>query len=255
MVGANQPMWATLQTHASACLALLFPEACQICGKARAHPADGYVCADCWSKPGAIQFVRPPFCRRCGLPCAGAFTTEFVCANCHDMRLHFSGARSATVATGLVREAIHRFKYQRHLWFEAFLADLLTRELRPWLADTGRWDYLVPVPLHPRREREREFNQSARLAAAVSRTTAIPCLPRVLRRRRETESQTELSREQRAANMRKAFAIGRPFPLNGKRVILIDDVFTTGATTNACARVLRGAGAAEVCVWTVARGV
>lgn len=236
-------------------LGLLFPEACQICGSERAAPADGYVCPDCWSQPGAIRFIRPPYCGRCGLPYPGDLTTDFICTNCHGIRLHFSSARSATVAAGLVREAIHRFKYQRQLWFEPFLVDLLMRELRPWLEQTGSWDCLIPVPLHPQREREREFNQSARIAAAVCQATGIPAALRALCRTRVTESQTALSREARAANMRKAFAIGRPFPLNGKRVILIDDVFTTGATTNACARVLRAAGAADVCVWTVARGV
>ncbi len=248
-------MWTSLQSHSGALLALLFPEACQICGDARARREDGYICTACWTKAGAIQFIRPPFCDRCGLPYAGALTTEFICANCHGVKLHFSTARSATVAAGLVREVIHRIKYQRQLWFEPFLVDLLLRELRPWLASTGGWDCLIPVPLHPRREREREFNQAGRIAAAVSRATGIQCAPRALCRTRATETQTALSREERAANMRKAFAIGRRFPLNGKRVILIDDVFTTGATTNACARVLRAAGAAEVCVWTVARGV
>ena len=240
---------------AGASLSLLFPEACQICGSERADPAGGYVCRTCWSKPGSIQFIRPPYCHRCGLPYDGALTTEFVCSNCHDVKLHFSAARSATVAAGLVREAIHRFKYQRQLWFEPFLTDLLLREMRPWLAASGRWDWLVPVPLHPQREREREFNQSQRIAAAVACATGIPCSSQALHRVRPTNTQTALSREQRAANMRKAFAMGGRFPLNGKRVILIDDVFTTGATTNACARVLRTAGAVDVFVWTVARGV
>lgn len=170
------------------------------------------------------------------------------------MKLYFSFARSATVASGLVREAIHRFKYQRHLWFETFLVDLLMRELQPTL-DGHTWDLLVPVPLFAQREREREFNQSEKIASAVSQMTGIPCAPKALRRTRATETQTALSRDQRAANVRKAFAMSGRFPLNGKRVILIDDVFTTGATTNACARVLRSAGAADVCVWTVARGV
>ncbi len=248
-------MWAALQPHADALLALVFPEACQICGCERARPEDGYVCPPCWSKPGAIRFLRPPYCQKCGLPYDGEVTAEFVCANCHDVRLHFDFARSATIATGLVRDVIHRFKYQRQLWFEPFLADLLMREMRPWLATAGTWDCLIPVPLHPHREREREFNQSRRIAGAISRLTGVPCVPHALQRTRATETQTALSRDERAANMRKAFAIGRAFPLNGRRVILIDDVFTTGATTSACARVLRAAGAAEVCVWTVARGV
>jgi ComF family protein len=235
-------------------LSLVFPSACQICGDRRAPAADGYICSECQLRPGAIRFIRPPFCDRCGLPYDGALTTRFECGNCGGVRLHFSAARSATIASGLVRDVVHRFKYRRQLWFEPFLAGLLLRELQPWLRSHPT-DLLIPVPLHPHREREREFNQSRLIATAIARATGLECAPRALRRTRITDTQTALSRERRVANMRKAFAIGDRFPLNGKRVILIDDVFTTGATTNACARVLRRAGAAEVFVWTVARGV
>ena len=247
-------MWPQLQSFLGATLSLVFPEICQVCGDHRARRADGYVCSQCWSKPGAIRFVRPPFCDYCGLPYDGAFSTAFVCSNCHGLDLHFSGARSATVYDGLVKDLIHRFKYQGQLWLEPFLADLLLRELKPWLRES-EWDCLVPVPLHPRREREREFNQSLRLATAVSTATGLPCHSRVLRRTRLTQTQTALTREERARNMRKAFALQGRFPLKGKRVILIDDVLTTGATTSECARVLQAAGAADVCVWTVARGI
>lgn len=236
-------------------LGFVFPEVCQICGDRRARKDDGYVCEECWSQPGALQFIRKPFCDRCGLPFPGEITAGFECSNCHGMKLYFSSARSSVVAARLVKDVIHRFKYQQHVWFEPFLADLLLRELEPWNRISGRWDCLIPVPLHPQKEREREFNQSQRIATAVSAQLNIPTVSNAVKRVRATETQTHLSRNKRAANMRKAFAITGRFPLNGKRVILIDDVFTTGATTNACARVLRKAGAEEVCVWTVARGI
>jgi ComF family protein len=153
-----------------------------------------------------------------------------------------------------VLEAIHRFKYSRALWFENFLADLLVREAAPVLC-AEPWDYLVPVPLHPLKEREREFNQAALLARRLSRATGIPPKENLLRRVLPTATQTLLTRDQRAANMHRAFAVSRGAELDGKRLVLIDDVFTTGATTNACAEALRDAGAAEVCVWTVARGL
>ena len=236
-------------------LGFFFPEVCQICGDHRARPAEGYVCETCWSQPGAIQFIRRPFCDRCGLPFDGDLTAEFQCGNCHGVKLHFSSARSAVVAARLVTQVIHRFKYERHVWFEPFLADLLLRELRPWTQRSESWDCLIPVPLHPQKERERTFNQSQRISEAASAELDIPTVSNALKRVRATETQTHLSRDRRAANMRKAFAITGRFPLNGRRVILIDDVFTTGATTNACARELRKGGAKEVCVWTVARGV
>ena len=142
------------------------------------------------------------------------------------------------------------------MWFENFLAGLLVREAAPRLR-TQRWDWLVPVPLHPVKEREREFNQAARLARHLSRAADIPCHEKILRRVRPTATQTHLNRDKRAANMHSAFEVrpGGAADPAGRRIVLVDDVFTTGATTNDCARALREAGAAEVCVWTVARGL
>jgi ComF family protein len=153
-----------------------------------------------------------------------------------------------------VREVIHRYKYQHALWFEPFLSDLLARAAKAELA-AEKWDFIVPVPLHPAKQRERGFNQAERLAARLGKTTSIPMNPRLLRRVTNTPSQTQLSREQRQANMRNAFAPAGAGRLNGARIVVLDDVFTTGATTNACAHVLKRAGADEVCVWTVARGI
>ena len=232
-------------------LGLIYPEVCQLCQKERATAAEGFVGRRCWSQ---VRFIRPPFCCRCGLPIEGDVTTSFICSNCQDLHLHFSSARSAVVAKTTVLEAIHRYKYSRALWFEAFLADLLVREAGPVLR-LGQWDYILPVPLHSLKLREREFNQAERLARHLSRATAIPLNNKLLRRASPTKTQTKLNREQRSANMKNAFSMHNRAGVNGKRVVLVDDVFTTGATTNACAAVLRKAGADEVVVWTVARGL
>jgi competence protein ComFC len=240
-----------IKTWLDAGLAFLYPPICQFCGEQRAAPEDGLVCSRCWSQ---VRFIRPPFCERCGLPFEGDLTTPFECANCREMELHFSAARSGVVANGIVLEAIHRYKYQRALWFEPFLADLLAREAGPALREE-KWDWLVPVPLHPTKKREREFNQAERLARRLSEVTKIPVNEKWLCRVVPTSTQTRLTREQRAANMRGAFAMANGDRLHGERIILLDDVFTTGATTSACAKVLLAAGAGEVCVWTVARGL
>jgi ComF family protein len=117
------------------------------------------------------------------------------------------------------------------------------------------WHTIVPVPLHPAKQREREFNQAERLADRLGAFTQIPVNKRLLRRVIPTRTQTQLSRPERLANVRNAFAMRQGQRLNGERIVLVDDVFTTGATTSACARVLTSAGAGEVCVWTVARGI
>jgi competence protein ComFC len=237
--------------YLNATLSFFFPEVCQICEVARASSSEGYVCSDCWKQ---VRFIKPPYCERCGLPFEGEITTGFECTNCREMELHFSSARSAVAARGVVLEAIHRYKYQRALWFEPFLLDLLIREAGPGLG-WSKWDCLVPVPLHPAKKREREFNQADRLARQLGRCLGIPVRSDLLTRVLPTRTQTLLTREQRAANMRRAFTMRKCEKLNAERIVLIDDVFTTGATTNSCARVLRAAGAAEVCVWTVARGL
>jgi len=245
------PLAAPIQNWLNVGLGFLYPEICQICGEQHATARGGFVCRQCWTQ---VRFIRPPFCERCGLPYPGDLTAPFECANCREMKLHFCSARSAVVARGIVREAIHRYKYQRALWFEPFLADLLVREAKPVLLGVP-WNFIVPVPLHSLKEREREFNQAERLAAHLSEAVNIPLNTQILRRVTPTATQTQLTREQRAANMRGAFAVRAGSSLKGARIVLVDDVFTTGATTNACARALRSAGAAEVCVWTVARGL
>lgn len=235
-------------------LALLYPDNCQLCGVVRATAAEGYVCASCRFRPGGLRFIRPPFCARCGLPYEGQITTAFECGNCREIELHFSTARAAVVATDLVLEVIHRYKYQRAMWFEMFLGDLLVRQAAADLRHEG-WNMVVPVPLHPVKQREREFNQAERLARYLASASGLELNSRLVRRVKSTRTQTLLDRSERAANMRDAFAPRRQAKLHGEKVVLVDDVLTTGATTSACARALKALGASDVCVWTVARGL
>lgn len=245
---ASNSQWVRL---INAALGFFYPEVCQVCGAARATPAQGYVCCDCAQQ---VKFITRPFCERCGLPYEGDITTEFKCSNCSDTKLHFCWARSAVAAGGLILELIHRYKYQRALWFEPFLGELFVRVAAPELS-RGKWDVIVPVPLHPAKQREREFNQAERLARHLARATGIPVNEKLLVRIVPTRTQTLLTRAERAANVRRAFRARPGRRLDGRRVVIVDDVFTTGATTNACAAALRAAGAGEICVWTLARGL
>lgn len=240
-----------LKNWADAGLNFFYPAICQICGEQRAHQTEGYVCADCWTD---VRFIQPPFCERCGLPCEGEITTAFECSNCREMELHFRSARSAVAARGVVLDVVHRYKYFHALWFEPFLADLLIRQAKPVLAKE-KWDWIVPVPLHRLKKREREFNQAERLANQLARATSIPVNRNLLERVEFTRTQTLLTRPQRMANVRSAFRMRGEKKLQGEKIVLLDDVLTTGATTSACAKVLRKAGAGEICVWTVARGL
>jgi ComF family protein len=235
-----------------AALSFLYPEACQFCGEERATVVEGFIGADCRQN---VKYIEAPFCVRCGLPFEGEITTSFECSNCREMKLQFSSARSVVAAQGMMLELIHRYKYQRAIWLEPFLAELLVRRAAPVL-QTEKWDMIVPVPLHPLKRKEREFNQAERLARALGLASQIPVRPNLLCRVQQTRTQTQLSRPQRAANVNRAFACKKDSAaLKGRRVVLIDDVLTTGATTSACAKVLRSNGASEVCVWTLARGL
>jgi len=232
-------------------LGFFYPDVCQLCYSESATAVEGYVGKRCGQ---AMRPIMPPFCECCGLPYEGDITTRFECGNCREMELHFQSARAAVVANPLVLEVIHRYKYQRALWFEPFLAHLLVHAAGP-VVRSGNWDMIIPVPLHALKKREREFNQAERLAIRLSSALKIPVHTSLLRRVEPTQTQTLLSRQQRAANVRNAFAVRKDRSLDGERIVLLDDVLTTGATTSACARALKQVGAGDICVWTVARGL
>jgi competence protein ComFC len=232
-------------------LGLLYPSVCQICQREFASAGEGYVGRECWR---GLRFIQPPYCDRCGLPYAGEITHEFECSNCHQRRLYFQTARAVVVAAGVARDVLHGYKYRRALWFEPFLSRLLIDFAVPHLKGTG-FDLLVPVPLHAVKQREREFNQAERLARKLGTALGIPVRTDLLRRLHPTRSQTRLSRTERAENVDHAFIGCENRELTGQRVILVDDVLTTGATASACAGVLLKMGATEVSVWTVARGI
>jgi ComF family protein len=232
-------------------VSFFYPDACQHCGEERATAAEGYIGAEC---ARLLKFIRAPFCDRCGIPFEGAITQKFECSNCKQLDLRFSRARSVVAAKDMALEIIHRYKYQHALWFEPFLAGLLIDHAAETLR-AERWDLIVPVPLHPAKHAEREFNQAGRLARRLGEAIRIPVDETLVQRARPTRTQTHLSATERAENVRRAFTPIGSATCQGRRVVVVDDVFTTGATTSACAGVLLGAGAAEVCVWTVARGL
>ena len=150
----------------------------------------------------------------------------------------------------MVRDVIHRFKYEQADFFEPLMEDWLRQFPRTCLQLP---DCIIPIPLHPLKKRDREFNQAESIARLLSDQLQIPSRPELAIRIRYTESQTHLSRAKRLKNMKGAFAAG-PARLPG-RVLLVDDVMTTGATASAVAAVLKRAGAHEVDVLTLARGV
>jgi competence protein ComFC len=230
---------------------LVYPRNCRFCERPLAESETGVICAPCLA---AAKLIEPPFCERCAQPFHGAVTEKFTCGYCKDMKFHFSRTVSACRAEGIVRESIHRFKYNREMYYGSHLTEWLLGAATRWI-DWTKVDAIVPVPLYPRKQRSREFNQAEYLAARLSREVNAPMRHRELRRVKETVTQTALDAKGRAANLRDAFAVHRAGAFAGKRLVLVDDVFTTGATMDSCAKVLRVAGAEDVIALTVARGV
>ena len=229
-------------------LSLIYPALCTICGAP--VKAGEHLCPSCLD---AAPRLRAPFCERCSQPFHGAISGSFTCANCHDRVLHFEAAISCYRSRGVVREVMHSFKYGHQLY--------LRHPLGRWLAETlddprlagRRIDCIVPVPLHPARERERGFNQAELLARALSQHRGIPLRP-VLQRIRYTTTQTQFDREERMANLAGAFRLRRDADVRDCRVLLVDDVLTTGSTLSECAAVLKRSGALSVHAATAARG-
>jgi ComF family protein len=236
-----------LRAGIEAITGLFYPPHCAQCGVAL---ESGQLCKTC---AGAAKRVRAPFCHTCSESFDGALEDEFTCANCAGRTLYFDCAVTSYRCTGVVRDLVHRFKYRGEFYLRRTLASWLNESLEDARLSFTRFDGLVPVPLHPTRLREREFNQSEALAELVGKWRGLPVM-NVLRRERYTTTQTQLDREERMENLHNAFALRQNASMTGLRLLLVDDVFTTGSTVNECARVLRRAGAASVCVVTVARG-
>ncbi|MBI1299488.1 ComF family protein [bacterium] len=230
----NRSTWLTVLFQFGA--NLIFPPTCAGCGRAGAalcdacaqavEPAPSTICSHC----GRMQFIAVPLCS--------------LCAREDDPPLTWT--RAAALHTHPLREAIHQFKYRN----QPELAEPLSRYLvaifqqPPWTEITHTIDGCVPVPLHPKRLAERGYNQAALLAASFAERVRLPVTEAWLSRNRETTSQATLTADQRRQNIAGAFSTSTA--VKGKRILVIDDVTTTGATLTACAYALRGAGAAAV---------
>jgi ComF family protein len=180
-----------------------------------------------------------------------ADTSPAACSACVRRPPPYLHARSAALYEGTVREALHALKFLGQARLAAPLGDLLV-EMRAGAVPSGG-DLVVPVPLHRERERQRGFNQSAILARRLARRWRLPCRVHALERSRPTRAQTELTARERRRNVRGAFSVAKPGVIRDRHVVLVDDVFTTGATVAECSRALVRAGARAVSVVTVAR--
>lgn len=240
--GRPRPRQAHLRSMAAALGRLFMPPLCLHCEGPRWSGTP--LCLACLRRLDALPQTKGDACARCG---AGN------CGEDHGYWPHaFSSARFLYRVTPELSTVVHGFKYRHMRRNAAFLCARLRR--RPDLLGYIRtFDALVPVPLHAARLRERGYNQAALIAGHFAAAACVPTLPEALRRTRSTGTQTLLGRDGRLRNLDGAFACPDPGRMQGKRILLVDDVFTTGATVGACARALRAAGAADVGVIALGR--
>ena len=230
-------------------LDIVLPPLCPSC---RAPLGGGAgMCAECWAK---LSLIEPPYCARLGIPFVydpgpGLLSMEAI-AN----PPAYDRARAAVRYDDVARKLVHAFKYSDRLDLAPMMGQWMARACRELLADAGA---LIPVPLHWRRLWGRRFNQSATLAGAISSLAGVPVLHDALKRVRATPQQVGLSKNERADNVQGAFRVPpeKKADVAGRRLVLIDDVLTSGATVDTCARALLRAGAAHVDVLVFARVV
>jgi len=234
----------------SALLDILFPERCLACGKGMKGSQKISYCTTCRQD---VRLICEPFCTTCGKPFDHAAGGNHLCSFCLMHDWYFKQARAVVRYQSPVTEAVKMFKYRGKMYGLATFAALSQQcLLRQPLSQP---DVILPVPLHTKRLRQRGFNQAFILCKKIFPEWKHKIDPQVLVRHRWIRPQTSLSGIERRRNVKNAFKVNKPEKIKNKKILLVDDVFTTGATVNECARVLLGSQASEVVVFTFARAI
>ena len=229
-------------------LYFILPPRCLLCGKV--IQSENSLCPDCFEN---ISFITKPYCQHCGMPLDGSKDDvfELTCLNCLNKKPLFRLCRSAIKYDEFSKKLLLDFKFADHIENKLLLAR--------WLFFAGKdifkagIDFIIPVPLHYTRLLQRKYNQSAMLASELSKLCLIPVDYKVLKKIRYTKPQIKCSGKNRKSNIKNAFEVVNPDKIKGKRVLLIDDVYTTGSTMQECIKVLKKAKVKSVDVLTVAR--
>ncbi len=234
-------------------LALVYPQSCAVCGDSVESRAFGVACDKCWHQTHLFAGTET-LCWKCGLPARGSVSEEkreqIRCRRCDDDA--FTAARACGVYEGALRASVISLKREQHIGSRLIQLMVKTQRQHP-LREATR---IVPVPLHPEREKARGFNQAALVARELSEATSLPLDEvSVVRIHHSKRHRAGMDWKGRRDTVADAFQVVYPSLIAGERVLLVDDVFTTGATVSSCAKVLLDAGALEVFVLTIARPV
>ncbi|MFH1897303.1 MAG: ComF family protein [Candidatus Desantisbacteria bacterium] len=232
---------------------LIFPAECSFCSNPLETIRQRYICANCQTK---IVPIELPVCDKCGKPLVPSFNRlqHPLCRECRTMRRYFTVARAVGTYEGVLKKAIWLFKYEGKTGLQGILGSLMVDCINH-LDWASKIDIIVPIPLHKTKLKTRGYNQAGILTVFMGEKLNIPISQNNLKRIKATITQASLKRKERIKNIHNAFFIQQPEKFSGKRILLIDDVFTTGATSNECSRILKKAGVSDIFVLTIARGV
>ena len=227
-------------------IVFLYPAKCRVCDDFLGVAFMPYICADCWQD---IQFLEPPWCDICG-----TLGVNGVCDACATSPPRYGQLRAVALYQTTLQQAIHLFKFEKKKGFARHLIQLINAHI-PADCDVATYDFILPIPIHKKRLRERGFNQATLLADGIAEAAGVRVLTDTLVRKRHTVAQSSLDREARQQNIVGAFDVVEPDIIRGKRLLVIDDVFTTGATIREAVSELWTADPAEIDVLTLARTV
>lgn len=230
---------------------VVFPPLCVHCRAiVSSEGSFRHLCARCADQ---LAYVDAPYCSTCGHPFFGVVEGERICPHCENLTPAFDEGRTAVLLKGPARALVHELKYHRGLHVLSDMERIFARS--PHVLELTRGAVVVPVPLHPRKARERGYNQSALIAESLVRAAGEACVQPLLRRVVDTVSQTHHDRRTRQANLKNAFALAPDVAISpAQHYLLVDDVFTTGSTLNSCAHALRRAGGLKIDVVTFGHG-
>ncbi len=228
---------------------IIFPSYCQICGQVLEHVAERVICSDCLEK---LEISQSASCPVCGRFYFNNLSGDCLCGECLDNPPPFNWHRSVGLYDGRLKEVILIFKYKGYEVLSRPLGRLAYVELLAGQGLSGV-EFIIPVPLHKKREKQRGFNQSELLSREISKLSSVPVMKNNLIKTRPTLAQVSLEASEREGNLRGAFMVRRPEKIAGRTLLLVDDVYTTGSTIKECTKELKKAGAREVRAITLAR--
>jgi ComF family protein len=234
---------------ADAVLDLVYPRHCEACG-GTADIAGRYLCWECLA---GIPVITDPYCALCGDPVDGNVYRRYVCSTCNDRTPKYDLARSAVRFRGPVKDLVHRLKYSSAMHLGGTLCDIMVPCFK---ANYGAVpvDAVTCVPMFARKERERTYNQAEMIAGELAKRICLPFCGGLIRKLKDTGTQTRFNAAQRRKNIRDSFDVTQPEWCSGRRFLLVDDVMTTGSTVDEVSGLLKESGAVTVHVLTLARG-